>query len=97
VLLAALVVRAAADPDQSLVLPFPVAYVAIALTGIALLLALLHSARLADQDVSVENWIPQLIYVAGAAIALIGAVLGALAGLASTTPSAPGQGGSAAG
>jgi hypothetical protein len=97
VLLAALSVRAAADPDQALVLPFPVAYVAVALTGIALLLALQHSARLADQDVSVENWIPQLIYVAGAAIALIGAILGAIAAVASSTPAAPGPGGSAVG
>ena len=70
--IAALVVRAAADPDQPLVLPFPVAYVAVVLTGIALLLALQHSVRLADQEVGAENWIPQLIYVAGAAIALIG-------------------------
>jgi hypothetical protein len=93
VLLAALVVRAAADPDQPLVLSFPVAYVVIALTGITLLLALQHSALLADQEVSIENWIPQLIYVAGAAIALIGGILGALAGLASTTPPAPGSGG----
>ena len=97
VLLAALVVRSAADPDQALVMPFPIAYVAVALTGIALLLALQHSARLADQDVSAENWIPQLIYVAGAAIALIGAILGALASITPSAPAAPGPGGPAAG
>ena len=97
VLLAALVVRAAADPDQPLVLPFPVAYVAVVLTGIALLLALQHSVRLADQEVGAENWILQLIYIAGAAIALIGGILGALAAAASSTPAAPGSGGGAAG
>ena len=95
VLLAALVVRAAADPDQPLVLPFPVAYVAVVLTGIALLLALQHSVRLADQEVGAENWILQLIYIAGAAIALIGGILGALAAVASSTPAAPGPGGTA--
>ena len=97
VLLAALLVRAAADPDQTLVLPFPVAYVVVALTGIALLLALQHSANLADQDVSFGNWIPQLTYVAGAAVALIGAVLGILAAVAPSTPAAPGPGGGAPG
>lgn len=97
VLLAALLVRAAADPDQTLVLPFPIAYVAVALTGIALLLALQHSVRLADQDVSATSWIPQLIYVAGAVIALIGGILGAVAAIAPPTPEAPGPGGSAAG
>ena len=96
-LLAALAVRAAADPEQPLVLPFPVAYVAVALTALAMLLALQHSARLADQGVSVTSWIPQLIYVVGAAIALIGAILGALASITPSAPAAPGPGGPAAG
>jgi hypothetical protein len=89
-LLAALAVRAASDPDEALVLPFPVAYVAIALAAMAVLIALQHSVRLADQDLGITNWIPQLIYVAGAVIALIGGILGALATIATSAPAAPG-------
>ena len=88
-LVASLAVRAAADSEQPLVLPFPVAYVAIVLTAIAVLIALQHSASLADQDVGIANWIPQLLYVAGAAIALIGGILGALASMTSSARAAP--------
>ena len=88
-LLGSLAVRAAADPEQPLVPPFPVAYVAIVLAAIAVLIALQHSASLADQDVGITNWIPQLMYVAGAAIALIGGILGAVESMASSAPAAP--------
>jgi hypothetical protein len=81
-LLAALVVRAAADPDEPLRLPFPAANVAVALTAVAALLALQHTIALVDQEVGIGSWIPQLIYVAGVAVALVGAVLGAMASMA---------------
>jgi hypothetical protein len=94
-LLAALVVRAAADTELPLVLPFPAAYLAVALTAIAALLAIQHTIRLADQDVGIGSWIPQLLYVAGVAIALIGAVMAAMASMRRPTGASPG--GTAAG
>jgi hypothetical protein len=96
ILLAALVVRAAADTEQPLVLPFPAAYLTVALTAIAALLAIQHTIRLADQDVGIGSWIPQLLYVAGVAIALIGAVLGAMASMRRPS-AAPDPGDTAAG
>lgn len=87
-LLASPVVRAAADPDEPLRLPFPAAYVAVALIAVAALLALQHTIALVDQEVGIGSWIPQLIYVAGVAVALVGAVLGAMASMARPTAAA---------
>jgi protein-S-isoprenylcysteine O-methyltransferase Ste14 len=54
----------------------------VALTAVAALLALQHTIALVDQEVGIGSWIPQLIYVAGVAVAFVGAVLGAMASMA---------------
>ncbi len=88
VLLAALVVRAAADPEQPLRLPFPVAYVAVGLTAVGAIIAFQHTTSLLDEGVGIASWIPMLPYIAGVAVALAGSILAAIATMP-RTPAVP--------
>ncbi len=94
-LLAALVVRAAGDPEQPLRLPFPAILVALGLMIIGAIIALQHTSRMIGEGATLDDWFAQAIYVAGVAIAIAGAVLGTLAatrtmrgGSAASTPEA---------
>jgi hypothetical protein len=81
ILLAALVMRAAGDPDEPLRLPLPPAFIALVLTGVSALIALQHTSALVDRGAGIEDWISQAIYVIGVVVALAGAILGSSEGM----------------
>ena len=68
ILLAALVMRAAADPDQPLRPPLPPGFAALALAIVAAIIAIQHTSALLDEGAGLDNWIAQLLYVAGVVI-----------------------------
>lgn len=80
ILLAALVMRAAADPDEPLRLPLPPAFAALALSVIGAIIAVQHTARFIDQGGGLDDWICQLLYVAGVVIVIVGAGLASAEG-----------------
>jgi hypothetical protein len=80
VLLAALLLRAGADPDEPLRLPVPVGFVALALSIIAAIIALQHTGVFIGETTGIEDWLAQLLYVAGVAVVVAGAGLAASEG-----------------
>jgi hypothetical protein len=73
ILLAALVMRAAADPDEPLRPPLPAGFAALVLAIIAAIIAIQHTSALLDEGAGLDNWIAQVLYVAGVVLVLIGA------------------------
>ncbi len=79
-LLAALMMRAAADPEEPLRLPLPAAFAALAFGIIGAIIAIQHTSALLDQGAPIEDWLAQLIYVAGVVFVIWGAGLGSSEG-----------------
>jgi len=75
ILLAALVMRAAADPEQPLRLPIPAAFVALALAIVGAIIALQHMAGFLGEITGIDDWLAQLLYIAGVVVVIIGAGL----------------------
>jgi hypothetical protein len=80
ILLAALVMRAEADPDEPLRLPIPAAFVALGLAIIGAIIAIQHTARFIDQGAGIDDWIFQLLYIAGVVVVIVGAGIGSAEG-----------------
>jgi len=80
ILLAALVMRAAADPDEPLRLPLPPAFVALALSIVAAIIALQHTGEILETKAGIGGWIAHLLYVAGVVIVVVGAGIGSAEG-----------------
>ena len=94
ILLAALAMRAANDPDQPMRLPFPADYIALALSAVAAIIALQHTSALLEEGADLEHWIAQGLYVVGVGVTVVGAVLGAMDAMRSAdgnarTPAGP--------
>jgi hypothetical protein len=86
VLLAALVMRAAADPEEPLRLPIPPGFVALALSIVAAIIALQHmGVFIGETTLGVDDWLAQLLYVAGVAVALAGSGIAASEGARTMT------------
>jgi hypothetical protein len=90
ILLAALVMRAAADPEEPLRLPLPPAFVALALSIVAAIIALQHTGEFFKERVGIEDWIAQLLYVAGVVVVVIGAGIGSAEGSRTLTEGSKG-------
>lgn len=84
-LLAALVTRAAADPEEPMRLPLPAAFAALAFGIIGAIIAIQHTSALLDQGAPIEDWLAQLIYVAGVVFVIWGAGLGSTEGARTLT------------
>jgi hypothetical protein len=95
ILLAALVMRAAADPDEPLLLPVPAGFVALGLSLVAAIIALQHIGVFFGQRTGLVDWLAQSLYVAGVAVVVAGAGLAAGEGARSITegPSGATRGG----
>ena len=95
VLLAALLMRAAADPDEPLRLPVPASFVALGLSLVAAIITLQHIGVFFGQRTGLVDWLAQLLYVAGVAVVLAGAGLAASEGARGMTegPSGATRGG----
>ena len=85
-LIAALLMRAEADPETPLRVGFPVAYIAFGLAIVSLLMAFQHTLALADQGAGIDGWLSHLVYVAGVIGLLAGSGLGAAEGAGIMTP-----------
>lgn len=79
-LIAALLMRAEADPETPLRIGFPVAYIALGLSVVCLLMAFQHTLALADQGAGIDGWLSHLLYVAGVIGLLAGSGLGSAEG-----------------
>jgi hypothetical protein len=80
IVLAALVMRAAADPDQPLRLPLPPDFVALALSVLGAIIAIQHTSAFIGKIAGIEDWICQLLYVAGVVVVIVGAGIGSAEG-----------------
>jgi hypothetical protein len=82
ILLAALVMRAEADQDQPLRLPIPAAFVALGLSIIGAIIAIQHTGKLLERSsvAGLDDWIFQLLYVAGVVVVIVGAGIGSAEG-----------------
>ena len=89
ILLAALVMRAEADPEEPLRLPIPAAFVALGLSIIGAVITIQHSVKFIDQGGGIEDWIFQLLYVAGVVVVVVGAGLGSAEGSRALTEGPP--------
>ena len=67
-LIAALLMRAEADPETPLRVGFPVAFISLGLGVVCLLMALQHTIALADQGVGIDGWLSHLVYIAGVVV-----------------------------
>ena len=85
VLLAALVMRAAADPDEPLRLPLPPAFVALALSILGGHHRPPAHVGLLRPDHGHRDWLAQLLYVAGVVVVVVGAGIGSAEGARSLT------------
>jgi hypothetical protein len=85
ILLAALVMRAEADPDEPLRLAIPAAYVALGLSIIAAIITLQNTATFIDHGAGIADWIFQLLYVAGVVVVIVGAGIGSAEGTRTLT------------
>jgi len=85
ILLAALVMRASADPDQPLRLPLPPDFVALALSILAAIIAVQHTSAFIGKIAGIDDWICQLLYVAGVAVVVVGAGIGSAEGARTLT------------
>ncbi|MEP6638020.1 MAG: hypothetical protein ABJC39_01605 [Chloroflexota bacterium] len=79
-LLAALVMRAAADPHEPLRLPLPAAFLGLAAAVIGAIIAIEHTSALLGQSAPIEDWLAQLIYIVGVVLVVAGAGLGTTEG-----------------
>ncbi len=90
VLVAAILARAASDPTEPLA-----QRPAAAATGVLLILsaiiALQHTLSFVGEGFGLDDWIPQLVYAAGVAIAVAGAAIWALAEFGSALPKMAGD------
>ena len=82
ILLAALVMRAAADPEEPLRLPLPPAFIALALSILGAIIAVQHMSAFVGQITGIDDWICQLLYVAGVVVVVVGAGIGSARGFA---------------
>jgi hypothetical protein len=80
ILLAALVMRAEADPEEPSRLPIPAAFVALGLGILGAIIAIQHTIRFIDQGAGIDDWIFQLLYIAGVVVVIVGAAIGAAEG-----------------
>ena len=85
ILLAALVMRAEADPDEPLRLPIPAAFVALGLAIFGAIIAVQHTAKIHRPGWRDRRLIPQLLYVAGVVVVIVGAGIGSAEGSRSLT------------
>lgn len=85
VLLAALLMRAAADPEEPLRLPIPPGFVALALSIVAAIIALQHTAVFFGETTGIDDWLAQVLYVAGVAVVLAGSGIAASEGARTMT------------
>src|SRR6478752_5499583 len=95
ILLAALVMRAAADAEEPLRLPVPAGFVALGLALVAAIIAFQHIGVFFGQRTGLVDWLAQLLYVAGVAVVVAGAGLAASEGARNMTegPSGATRGG----
>jgi hypothetical protein len=85
ILLAALVMRAADDPEEPLRLPLPPAFLALALSILGAIIAVQHMSVFIGQTTGIGDWICQLVYVAGVVVVVVGAGIGSAEGSRSLT------------
>jgi len=85
ILLAALVMRAATDPDEPLRLPLPPAFIALALSILGAIIAVQHMSVFVGEITGIDDWICQLLYVAGVVVVVVGAGIGSVEGSRSLT------------
>ena len=85
ILLAALVMRAEADPDEPLRLPLPAAFVALGLSIVGAIIAIQHTIKFFEQGGGIVDWIFQLLYVAGVVVVIVGSGIGSAEGSRSLT------------
>ena len=85
ILLAALVMRAAADPEEPLRLPLPPAFIALALSILGAIIAVQHMSVFVGEITGIDDWICQLLYVAGVVVVVVGAGIGSVEGSRSLT------------
>jgi hypothetical protein len=87
ILLAALVMRAAADPDQPSRLPIPAAFIALVLSILGAIIAIQHTGALLGRNsvAGLDDWFFQLLYVAGVVLVIVGAGIGSAEGARTMT------------
>jgi len=90
ILLAALVMRAAADPDEPLQLPLPPAFVALGLSIVAAIIAVQHTGEILKTEAGIAGWLAHLLYVGGVVIVIIGAGIGSAEGSRTLTEGSKG-------
>jgi len=79
-LVAALLMRAEADPETPLRVGFPVAYIAFGLGIVGLLMAFQHTLALAGEGPGIDGWLYHVVYLAGVVVLLVGSGLGSAEG-----------------
>jgi hypothetical protein len=77
--------RAAADPDEPLRLPLPPAFIALALSILGAIIAVQHMSVFVGEITGIDDWICQLLYVAGVVVVVVGAGIGSAEGSRSLT------------
>ena len=90
-LLAALVMRAASDPEQPLRLPIPAAFVALGLAIVGAIIAIQHMGVFFGEITGIDDWIAQLLYVAGVVVVIVGAGLASSEHARTLTEGTPGR------
>jgi len=80
ILLAALVMRAAADPGEPLRLPLPPAFVALGLSIVAAIIAVQHTGEILKTNAGIAGWFAHLLYVGGVVVVIVGAGIGSAEG-----------------
>jgi hypothetical protein len=75
ILLGTAVMRAIADPQRGLTLPFPAPVVALVLTGIAAVIAIQRTTLFLEGGHGIDDWAPHLLAVGGVALAVAGTAL----------------------
>jgi hypothetical protein len=74
-LIAAAIARAADDPAGGITNQLAAGVVAAVLIAISAVIAIQHTSSFAGEGLGLDDWIPQLAYVGGVAIAAVGVVL----------------------
>jgi hypothetical protein len=91
ILLSALVMRAAADPEEPLRLPLPPAFVALALAILGAIIAIQHTMVFMKEITGLDDWLGQLLYLAGVVMVIVGAALASSEGARTLTEGTPGS------
>ena len=91
ILLAALVMRAASDPEQPLRLPIPASFVALGLAIVGAIIAIQHMGVFLGEITGIDDWIAQLLYVAGVVVVIVGAGLASSEHARTLTEGTPGR------